>query len=57
MLTVQIEFVPFDPKTRMTEATISKAGEKFFVGKGSFDTICAACNVPEEEAKDNAQAR
>ena len=35
----------------MTEATINKAGEKFFVGKGSFDTICAACNVPEEEAK------
>ena len=48
---VQIEFVPFDPKTRMTEATINKGGEKFFVGKGSFDTICAACNVTEEEAK------
>ncbi len=48
----QTDFVPFDPKTRMTEATISKAGEKFFVGKGSFDTICAACNVKEEKAKD-----
>jgi H+-transporting ATPase len=47
----QMEFVPFDPKNRMTEATISKAGEKFSVGKGSFDTICAASNVPEEEAK------
>jgi H+-transporting ATPase len=47
----QAEFVPFDPKTRMTEATINKAGEEFFVGKGSFDIICAACNVPEEEAK------
>ena len=47
----QIAFVPFDPKTRMTEATVNKAGEIFFVGKGSFDTICAACNVPEEEAK------
>ncbi len=47
----QMEFVPFDPKTRMTEATISKAGEKFFVGKGSFDTISAASNVSEEEAK------
>jgi len=47
----QTEFVPFDPKTRMTEATIKKAGEKFFVGKGSFDIICATCNVPEEEAK------
>ncbi len=47
----QIAFVPFDPKTRMTEATVNKAGEKIFVGKGSFDTICAACNIPEEEAK------
>jgi H+-transporting ATPase len=47
----QMEFVPFDPKTRMTEATIDKAGEIFFVGKGSFDTICAACNVSEENAK------
>ncbi len=48
----QTEFVPFDPKTRMTEATISMGDEKFFVGKGSFDTICAACNVTEEKAKD-----
>ncbi len=49
---LQTEFVPFDPKTRMTEATISEAEGKFFVGKGSFDTICAACNITEERAKD-----
>ena len=47
----QIAFVPFDPKTRMTEATINKAREEFFVGKGSFDTICTASNVPKEDAK------
>ncbi len=47
----QREFVPFDPKTRMTEATIQKADETSFVGKGSFDTICTACNVSEENAK------
>jgi H+-transporting ATPase len=47
----QMEFVPFDPKTRMTEATIDKAGEKFFVGKGSFDAICTACNISEENTK------
>jgi H+-transporting ATPase len=47
----QIAFVPFDPKTRMTEATIKKGSQTFFVGKGSFDTICAACNVSEEESK------
>jgi len=47
----QMEFVPFDPKTRMTEATIDKAGEKFFVGKGSFDTICTACSISKENTK------
>jgi H+-transporting ATPase len=48
----QTEFVPFDPKTRMTEATIQKSGEAFFVGKGSFDTICSSCNLPDKETKD-----
>jgi len=48
----QTEFVPFDPKTRMTEATIQKSGEAFSVGKGSFDTICSSCNLPDKETKD-----
>jgi H+-transporting ATPase len=48
----QMEFVPFDPKTRMTEATIQKSGESFFVGKGSFDTICSSCSLSDKEAKD-----
>ena len=47
----QTEFIPFDPKTRMTEATINKDGEKLFVGKGSFDTICAACNIPKKRQR------
>jgi H+-transporting ATPase len=45
---MQVEFTPFDPKTRMTEAKIQKDGEIFFVGKGSFNTICTACNISEE---------
>ncbi|MGF3521951.1 MAG: plasma-membrane proton-efflux P-type ATPase [Candidatus Bathyarchaeia archaeon] len=48
---LQLEFVPFDPKTRMTEAKIRKNGVTFFVGKGSFDAICTVCKIPEEEAK------
>ena len=48
----QTKFVPFDPKTRMTEATIHKSGETFFVGKGSFDTICSYCNLSNKETKD-----
>jgi H+-transporting ATPase len=46
----QIEFIPFDPKTRMAEARIQKAGETFFVGKGSLETICTTCNISEEDA-------
>jgi len=48
----QIEFLPFDPKTRMTEATIQKHGETFFVGKGSFDAICVSCNLSDKETRD-----
>jgi H+-transporting ATPase len=48
----QSEFVPFDPKTRMTEATIQKSGETFSVGKGSFDTICSSCNLSDKETKE-----
>jgi len=35
----------------MTEATISKGGEKFFVVKGSFDTVSVASNITEESTK------
>ena len=48
----QMEFVPFDPKTRMTEATVQRPGERFFVGKGAFDTICSTCNLRNEEIRD-----
>ena len=48
----QVAFVPFDPKTRMTEATIKKASEKFFVGKGSFNAICSSCDLSDSEIAD-----
>ena len=47
---VQTEFVPFDPTTRMTEGRIQKNGEIFYVGKGSFETICAVCNASPGDA-------
>ncbi len=47
---IQREFVPFDPKTRMTEGKIQKQNETFYVGKGSFEAICAVCNAPEKDA-------
>jgi len=48
----QLEFMPFDPKTRTTRAAIQKSDETFFVGKGSFDAICAFCNLSNKETKD-----
>ena len=45
----QTEFVPFDPKTRMTEAAIQKSGEKFFVRKGSVNTICFSCQLSDKD--------
>ena len=41
----QSGFVPFDPLTRMTEATIRIGEETFYVGKGSFDAICSSCKI------------
>jgi len=49
---LQTVFVPFDPKTRMTEATIQKSDETFSAGKGSFDAICSDCNLSDEETKE-----
>jgi len=48
----QTKFVPFDPKTRMTEATIQKSDETFSAGKGSFDAIRSACNLSDNETKE-----
>ena len=48
---IQTEFVPFDPKTRMTESKIQRNGITFSVGKGSFETICAVCNASEKDVE------
>lgn len=48
----QIEFVPFDPKTRMTKAIIQSSGEIFLAEKGSVTALCAVCNLKEQEVND-----
>jgi H+-transporting ATPase len=47
----QTEFIPFDPKTRMTQAKIQKKAETLYVGKGSFDAICIACNPSNKDTE------
>jgi H+-transporting ATPase len=49
---LQVEFVPFDPRTRMTQAAIQTSSETFYVGKGSFDAICTACHIEKRAANE-----
>ena len=42
---LELEFVPFDPKTRVTEAKVQKSPEVFFVKKGAFSKICDICKL------------
>jgi H+-transporting ATPase len=44
----QKKFIPFDPSTRRTEATIEKEGEQFLVLKGAINTILPLCNHHED---------
>ena len=44
----QKRFVPFDPSTRRTEATIEKGGQQFLVLKGAVNTILPLCKDSED---------
>ena len=48
----QKEFTPFDPKMRITAATIEKEGDVFFIQKGALDKICSSCRLSEQESND-----
>jgi len=46
---IQKKFVPFDPSTRRTEATIEKEGQQFLVLKGAVNTITPLCKNSQEQ--------
>ncbi|MDR2203709.1 MAG: plasma-membrane proton-efflux P-type ATPase [Nitrososphaerota archaeon] len=48
---VQTSFVPFDPKTRCTEAVMQKDNERFRVMKGAVRVIGEACKLTGTEKK------
>ncbi len=48
---LQEEFVPFDPKTRRTEAVISKGNDRFRVIKGAVNTVAQIAEVDPESFK------
>ena len=45
----QKKFIPFDPSTRKTEATVVKKGETFRVIKGAVSAVMQACCTKEDE--------
>jgi len=47
-----LKFTPFQPKTKMSSALVSKGGKKIEVSKGALEKILAICNIgKDEEAK------
>jgi len=49
---VQKTFTPFDPKIRMTEATVTNEKIEFQVMKGSFPIIALVCKLSDHEKKE-----
>ena len=45
---VQKEFIPFDPKTRRTEAVVKKGNQEFRVMKGSFSVLAQVCGLEDK---------
>lgn len=49
---VQKEFIPFDPKTRRTEAVVKKGNQEFHVMKGSFTVLAQVCSLDNKNKAD-----
>ena len=49
---VQRDFVPFDPKTRRTEALVQKDSHEFRVMKGAVNVIAQACGLDQNVVKE-----
>jgi H+-transporting ATPase len=48
---IQEQFVPFDPKTRRTEALIVSDGRKFRVMKGAVEAVAQVCKLDLQRTK------
>ena len=49
---IQKEFMPFDPSTRRTEATVENQGVKLRVAKGAVSVIAPLCGIEGKELVD-----
>lgn len=48
----QVEFTPFDPSTKRTEAVVERAGKRFKVMKGAVETLAKLSGVVGPELED-----
>jgi H+-transporting ATPase len=49
---MQKGFIPFDPKTRRTEATVQKDNREFRVMKGAVNIVAQACGLDEKSMQE-----
>jgi len=49
---IQKNFVPFDPKTRRTEALVLKDNQEFRVMKGAVNVVAQACGLDESAIRE-----
>jgi H+-transporting ATPase len=49
---IQKAFVPFDPKTRRTEALVQNRGQEFRVMKGAVNIVAQACGLDANATKE-----
>jgi len=47
----QVQFIPFDPIRKRTEASIEKAGERFMVVKGAPQTLLELVQLSDDETR------
>jgi H+-transporting ATPase len=52
----QTDFVPFDPSTRKTEATVEHAGRRLQVIKGAYPVVRALCTLTADEEQAMTEA-
>lgn len=48
----QLQFTPFDPVRKRTEARVERGDERFLAVKGAAQTLLGMAQVPDEQARD-----
>ncbi len=47
----QINFIPFDPKFKRTQAVVKYKSEQIIITKGAYESICSMCPINDSNVK------